>query len=264
MYVTLRVMQTNHHNEFAEDKPITAEALVSVSQSVITDRTIFTGGHFVLEAGEPTLLNEGTLLSFEAAVRSFAILKTKYKELGFGILINDIGAICTTTCTINNHGFDRDCFAIPFFYKQILEKYKVTVSELIIFWEKKMRNRSQKELMRRVGKDPNIEIQDGQTWLTKINKEKILLSRKSVHCPYGTPACPLIMAGYVMEQSRKNFYQSINYYYVDTDNFENIPNHFMIEKGSEVGGYFLSQNHNESKFKSLNIYFTRTQIFTNF
>jgi hypothetical protein len=257
-------MQTHVRDESISDKLVTAESLITVGQSATTQRTIFTGGHFVLESGSPTLVNEGTLASFEAAVGCFALLRSKFKGLGLGILINDIGAVCTTTCTISNSDFDRDRFAIPFFYKQILEKHQVLKEDLIIFWEKQMRNRSQKELMRRIHKDPQLILEDGQTWYEQKNQAKILLARKSIHCPYGTPACPLIMAGYAMEQSRKGYLRSINFYYIDTDNFENIPNHFMIEKGSEVGNYFLGQNKVAEKFNSLNVYFTQTQIFTNF
>jgi len=85
-----------------------------------------------------------------------------------------------------------------------------------------------------------------------------MLTRRALKDPYGTPACPLIMAAYAFEQEKKGYNSSLNFYYVDSDNFENIPNHFMIEKGYEVAKMF------GTKIKVMNVYFTKDKIITNF
>lgn len=121
-----------------------------------------------------------------------------------------------------------------------------------------MRNRGKKEFIRRAKKFDNIEESDDGWWLVEKNGKKFMLTRRILKDPYGTPACPLIMAAYVLEQEKMGFKESLNFWYIDSDNFENIPNHFMIEKGYEVARMF------GAKIKVMNVYFTKDKVITNF
>ena len=62
---------------------------------------------------------------------------------------------------------------------------------------------------------------------------RIILTRTSGEDKYGTPACPLIMSGLSIEQS-KLYNSSVNFYYIGEDNISNIPNYFAIEKGKRI------------------------------
>ena len=226
-------------------------------------KTLITGGHIVL-GDLAASLNDGTVLSFYAAVRAYKSNLSRGVPVGLGILINDIGMVCgANSCSINKSSTGRTEFKFPDIYARILDEAQVPVSGVQIFWEKHMRNRGQKELLKRLDKHPRIRVIDGESWLVGENSSEFddsatLLARRSAHCESGTPACPLIMGAYGMDQHRRGYTTSVNFYYVGEDNFENIPNHFNIEKGVEVAAVF------EPRIQIKNIYFSEQDVFSNF
>ena len=68
---------------------------------------------------------------------------------------------------------------------------------------------------------------------------------------YGTPVCPLIMAGLNIMQEKLGFSKSINFYYIGEDNTYNIPNFFILEKGKRVNELL------DCKINVKNIYFNK-------
>lgn len=225
--------------------------------SVAIDGCLVTGGHFMLKDGQAPILNQGTLVSFEIAAKIFDESRKSNRKTGLGVLFNNIGANCgTDVCYVGKN--DPDEFVLPDEYKQILDSHDIDIDDLIVFWEKHLRNRGKKEFIKRVKKIKNIETDEEGYWLKDSSGKRFMLTRKASKDKYGTPACPLIMAAYAMEQRKKGFKSSLNFWYVDTDNFENIPNHFMIEKGYEVARMLGID------VKVMNVYFTRDKVITNF
>lgn len=166
---------------------------------------------------------------------------------------------CDTNICYVFDKLDRKTFTLPVEYTRILQDAHIDVKELDIYWEKHLRNKSHVQFKRIVKKDKHdIKKKDGDYWLELENKEQLLLARKKAGTPYGIPACPLIIAGYLIEEEKRGWKSSINFYYADTDNYENVPNHFMVEKGTNVARY-LGVN-----LQVQNIYFTHDKIITNF
>ncbi len=226
-------------------------------ESTVQNNCIITGGHFMLRGGQKPDLNDGTKISLEIATQLFRKLYNKKEKIGFGILLNNIGSTCDTNICYNNN-IDSSKFTFPNEYEKILKESNLNLNDLQIFWEKHLRNRGKKEFIKRVKKIGNIEEDENGWWLKEETGKKFMLTRRALKDPYGTPACPLIMAAYALEQEKKGYNSSLNFYYIDSDNFENIPNHFMIEKGYEVAKMF------GAKIKVMNVYFTKDKIITNF
>ena len=224
-------------------------------ESVITSGCVITGGHFMLRGDQKPELNDGTKLSFQVATKLFLKLVNKKEKIKLGILINNIGSTCDLNVCYKS---SSSKFTIPEEYVKILKEDNLSLNDLLIFWEKHLRNRGKKEFIKRVKKIDNIEENEEGWWLKEKTGKEFMLTRRAFKDPYGTPACPLIMAAYALEQERKGFKSSLNYWYVDSDNFENIPNHFMIEKGYEVAKMF------DAKIKVMNVYFTKDKVITNF
>jgi len=233
----------------------------------LQDNIIITGGHFRIffEKDIKTVsLNIGTVLSFEYAVKLYLHAVSKNIKADLGVLINDMGSSCDENgCHLKTSGFIRMDYPLPEEYIEVLSQNGIKDYPVKIYWEKHIRNRGKKELLKLLKKDSSPNINSGTKSIPCIIKEKnalfiddpqgygkIILTRTQGKDKYGTPACPLIMSGFNIEQS-KSFDSSINFYYIGEDNINNIPNYFAIEKGKricELIGY---------KLKIENLYFGR-------
>jgi hypothetical protein len=194
--------------------------LIDESKKYLQDNCLITGGHFriFLDENNPkSTINTGTLKSFKYAISLFKIAK---KE------------------KIKANIVDKDKFSIPLKYRQILNNENISEKTLIVYWEKHMRNRGKKEIVKRIREGDPLIIKDSRGFYLSDPEGygRIVLTRKREEDKYGTPACPLIMAGLNLEQN-KRFSCSINFYYIGNDNFDNIPNHFVIEKGIKVSKF---------------------------
>ena len=122
-----------------------------------------------------------------------------------------------------------------------------------------MRNRGKKEFLKIKKNNKEIKDINGNKWLIdKQGWEKVLLTRKRENDKYGSPACPLIMAGYASEQKRRGFKSSLNIYYIGEDNRQNIPNYYIIEKGKKVAEIL------GTKIDVKNVYFSDEILSMNF
>ncbi len=220
--------------------------LISEVKKYLQDDCLITGGHFRIffdENNSRPSINTGTLKSFKYATSLFKTAKKEKIKASLGLLINDMGTPCSDNgCKIGDFSFDKDKFSIPLEYRQILNNENISEETLIIYWEKHVRNRGKKEIVKRIREgDPLIKKDSSGFYLYDPEGfGKVVLTRKRGEDKYGTPACPLIMAGLNLEQN-KRFLSSINFYYIGNDNFDNIPNHFVIEKGIKVSK-FLGAN----------------------
>lgn len=236
------------------------EKIASKVISDISDDTLITGGHFILDGNSPKLLNEGTLESFSLAVSIYKRLKDT-KKVQLGILLNDIGQTCgTESCLIGTESkLDRDSYSFPDEYLSVLNKEGIEPTEIHIFWEKHMRNRG-KKLFHKIKDTYKSQIsQEGNDiYFTLKNGDKMILLRGNPKDQYGTPACPLIMAAYAFEQNKVSNTESFNIYFIDTENIQNIPNHLVIEKGA------LLAHELGCLMKVKNLYITNTEIIKNY
>lgn len=66
--------------------------------------------------------------------------KKKYPKLGIGILINDIGTVCSSSGCQTQRVPTRTAFALPDTYQAILDELGIQKEELVVFWEKHIRN----------------------------------------------------------------------------------------------------------------------------
>ncbi|EKD57002.1 MAG: hypothetical protein ACD_58C00029G0002 [uncultured bacterium] len=217
---------------------------MKISPNTLRNNSMICGGHFMISQDGSPELNEGTIESFREAVKLFSITKNKYWNIGLGLLINDIGTVCSSnnTCNIKNI-FVKNKFTLPKVYLEILKDNQILPSKIIIFWEKHIRNRGKKEFYKRKNSlSKKLETMNDNIYL-KDNKGYglILLTRVNSDDKYGVPACPLIMAGLAFEQEKLGFDNSLNIYYVGDDNSKNIPNYLVIEKGKRVARIFNSK-----------------------
>lgn len=221
--------------------------------------SIITGGHFRIffeKDIQAINLNIGTVMSFEYAVKLYLHAVSKNIKADLGILINDMGSSCDENgCYLKTSCFNRVDYPLPEEYIKVLSQNGIRGYPVKIYWEKNIRNRGKKELLKLLKKDSFPNINPGTKSIPCIIKEKnavflndpqgygkIILTRIQGKDKYGTPACPLIMYGFSIEQS-KSYDSSINFYYIGEDNTNNIPNYFAIEKGkriSELLGYKLN------------------------
>jgi hypothetical protein len=232
--------------------------LLEKGKKVLKDNCIITGGHFRIffnKEGLSGSINRGTLYSFEAAVRLFKFARKKGLSSDIGLLINDMGSACDEDgCPIKPLSFSRDAFSLPDNYIDILNDNGLDQKEIIIYWEKHIRNKSKKAFLRKIkGKCQDI-IKGREGYFLKAPGPylKVILTRTLRKDKYGVPACPLIMGGLLKVQS-DTYDQSINYYYIGQDNHENIPNHFVLEKARPVGDFLGADIEME------NIYFEKTR-----
>ncbi|MCP4647742.1 MAG: hypothetical protein GY852_08450 [bacterium] len=201
----------------------------------LRDGMLITGGHFLIKEDGTPELNKGTIESFRKAAELYKEGKREGYRVGLGILINDIGAVCGNSggCKINE-GFSRESFSFPEEYLKILMDLGIPKGEVDIYWEKHMRNRGKKLLVKVIDKTRSVDIFDGIRWLIGGDGTGIALSKERKHDKYGNAACPLIMAAYHMEQERRGYDASINFYYVGEDNKRNISYHPVIEQGKAL------------------------------
>ena len=209
---------------------------------LITDGTLIMGGHFMVNTAGKPILNPGTVNSFEVAVNLYVWAKNKgLKNIKLALLINDIGTTCSEkACVIGGKLLiDRQSYRLPKEYLEILAEAQIKNSELLLMWERHLRNRAMLRFRRHYLRDFKnlIKLQDGSYWL--VNKNiRIILTRGAKQGTYGIPACPLIMASLTEEQGHIGATQSLNVWYIADDNRENIPNHFILEKGKTVASVF--------------------------
>jgi hypothetical protein len=212
---------------------------VSAFQKLKTNNhTLFTGGHFMMTPEGPHL-NSGTIHSFEQAALLYLKAKKSHKHVGLGVLINDIGAVCSaSSCSFSSLTL-HDEIQIPDPYLKILETLNIQSHHVKIFREKHIRNRA-KKLLHKELESGNQKIhldEGGYVYREPTQQTPIILTRQTAHDKYGTPACPLIMSAFSMEQERQGYRSSVNLYYIGSDNYQNVANHYVIEKG----GYLAEQ-----------------------
>ncbi len=207
--------------------------------NLVKDKTIFCGGHFLLDNDYFYELNSGTIESFRYAVELYNVGLEKGMKVGLGVLINNIGQTCNQTACSILQNFDKSQFKLPEEYEEILDEFGLFKKDVEIFWEKHIRNRGKKELIKHANKHPNIVQLEKDYWLSDSGSYgKIILTRGNASDKYGTPACPLIMGALAMEQEKEGYENSVSFYYIGNENQINIPNHFVIEKGSVVARRF--------------------------
>ncbi len=222
---------------------------------------MITGGHFTLTY-DGSSINAGTVESFRCCAQLYSSEKKKYPKLGIGILINDIGAVCSFSGCQTQRAPTRAAFVLPDAYQAILDELGIQKEELVIFWEKHIRNRAKKQLHSQIVKqNPSIIYREKEGYIYRSNQNsvEIILSRYNDHDKRGTPACPLIMSAYSLEHKRLGYSSSLNFYYIGDDNFMNIANHFVIEKGCYLASCF-----DPSIGQTKNVYFFKDKTMKNF
>jgi hypothetical protein len=189
----------------------------------MNNKVIITGGHFMI-VDNKAFLNIGTINSFKKAVYKFLDLREEGVFVKLGLLINDIGVVCgTNSCVVHNgNAFVRDSFVLPIEYRKILKENKIKEKEVLIFWEKHIKNRAKKFLRKKMKSSNNFFIKNNNIFYEN-EMQKILISRVREHDKYGSVACPLIMAQFHKEQEILGFTRSFNFYYIGVDNLLNIP-----------------------------------------
>ena len=227
----------------------------------LEDDMILTGGHFTLTP-DGSSLNAGTIESFRCSAKLYATEREKFRNLGFGILINDIGDVCSLSGCQTRSVPPRTQFAFPDSYLTILNDFAIGKEEVNIFWEKHIRNRAKKQLHSQIAlKNPHIVYREQEGYIYHSAGEgiEILLTRYNKSDVKGTPACPLIMSAYSLEHKRLGYKSSLNFYYVGEDNYMNVANHFVIEKGK-----FLAARFNGELGNIKNVYLFNDRVMKNF
>ncbi len=230
--------------------------ILKKAENLLKNKTIVTGGHFRIFFNENRLienLNAGTIVSFRLAVELFLITREKDLDVSLGLLVNDMGSSCDEDgCILGGLKFSREDYELPAEYLEILKSSGLEPEVVNIFWEKHVRNRGKKELLKLIKKNsPDLIRETGGIYIRDSDGyEKIILTRTLGKDKYGTPACPLIMGGLNIMNS-KEYENSINFYYTGNDNLDNIPNPHVIEKGRRVAELF------GAKIDVNNIYFNR-------
>ena len=204
--------------------------LKSLLDGSAQENTIVTGGHFMITNREK--LNAGTIDSFSKAVQTFEFLSENGIHVRLGVFINDIGLTCSgaDSCSLEKMKLINGP-SLPNEYQKIADENGIDEDEIVIISERFLRNRA-KRIFHHVRKqsDAFVEHDEGYYFAPK-DRPEIILTRKNAHDKYGTPACPLIMSAFGLELKRMGYRNSINYYYVGSDNLSNIPNYLPIEKG---------------------------------
>lgn len=212
--------------------------------------SIITGGHFRIffdKDSQAISLNIGTIKSFEYAVRLYLYAVSKNIKAELGVLINDMGSSCDENgCHLKMPGFVREDYLLPREYIKVLSQNGLKDHPVKIYWEKHIRNRGKKEFHKLLKRGIAFNLNPDIKSTPDIIKEKdaiflsdpegygkIVLTRTQGKDKYGTPACPLIMSGFSIEQS-KSYDSSVNFFYIGDDNITNIPNYFAIEKGKRI------------------------------
>ena len=118
----------------------------------LQDNSIITGGHFRIffeKDSQVISLNIGTVMSFEYAVRLYLHAVSKEIKADLGILINDMGSSCDENgCHLKMPGFMREDYQLPKEYIKVLSQNGLKDYPVKIYWEKHIRNRGKKELLK--------------------------------------------------------------------------------------------------------------------
>ncbi len=228
----------------------------------LTDNMIITGGHYMVMSDGSANMNQGTIDSFEAALKMYSLAKKKGKKVGLGVLINNMGGVCDAKEKVCNIKSDEviENHVPPPEYIDLMDLYEIPHEELNIYWEKHMRNRGKKELLKKIkAKADYIKLKSDAYWfINPVDGRRITLSRPNPNDKYGIAACPLIMSAYAYQHKQDGFTSSLNFYYVDSENEINIPNYFAIEKGRVVAKYFYDN------LNIINVYMLKDQVVTSF
>ncbi|MFC2144878.1 hypothetical protein ACFLQQ_00970 [Actinomycetota bacterium] len=233
--------------------------LLKKGKEAVSDNCLITGGHFRIffEGNEfKANLNEGTIVSLKAALELISFTRKKGLSTYLGLLINDMGSECSEIgCDLKALNFSREEYELPGVYQDLFTEYDIKSDEIVIYWEKHIRNRTKKDFLKilKKGKPQITKDLKGYYLLTDISPLKIVLTRTQGKDKYGVPACPLIMGGLNYQQSKK-YNCSVNYYYIANDNKDNIPNYFVIEKAKTVAEFL------GSGMDVNNIYFDKYKI----
>lgn len=233
-----------------------------IAKKIFKNNLIITGGHFLLLPDGQANLNEGTINSFKEAAEVFTAAKKQGFQVALGILVNNMGGVCDTkkqVCVIDPEKI-KEFFKLPPAYTEILKNLKIEEKEVVIYWEKGLRNVGKKQLLKQLkAKNPNIKEKEGSyEFINPADDRSIILSRANPNDKYGIAACPLIMAALVEQMKKDGFSSSLSFYYVDIENEENIPNYFAIEKGRVVAESFFPGS------EVVNIYLLKDQVVTSF
>jgi len=213
--------------------------LLVQGKKVVKNNCIITGGHFRIFFKSNELkanINEGTLISLKAALGLVNFSRKNGLSVNLGLLINDMGSECNENgCDIKFLNFNREEYRLPAEYLELISEYGIGSDEIVIYWEKHIRNRAKKDFLKILKKEKSKVTKDlyGYYLPADTLPVKTLLTRTQGKDKYGVPACPLIMGGLNYLQS-KNYICSVNYYYIANDNIDNIPNYFVIEKAKAV------------------------------
>lgn len=125
------------------EQTITIDQLVDMLLPHVIDGTVIEGGHFILERvgdqAHPDVTLEGKL-TFEAAVQLYAKAKAQGKTVALAFLVADFSVPAD-----KREEFNRT-FRLPSAYQEILQKYGVEESEIVLFRESRLRNRSNTSL----------------------------------------------------------------------------------------------------------------------
>ena len=229
--------------------------------SFVQNNMILTGGHFMLSNNQP-ILNSGTIESFKKTASLYSMHHKNFDNLGLGILINDIGSTCTQeSCSISRER-NTSVPQLPNEYICILDEFGVSHDEVIIFREKHIRNRA-KKLLKSMLKLNTATIfykeNEGYFYKCPRTNVEVILTRYNKCDVRGTPACPLIMAAFSAEHQRLGYEKSLSTYYIAEDNYQNIQNHFVIEKGRHIATVF-----NIKKDDIKNVYVFKDKVLKNF
>lgn len=215
---------------------VSSETLYGTLEKALLDgnvrgSTIVTGGHFMV--ANRNKLNDGTIESFRKAVQTFLLLRENDIPVQLGLFINDIGLTCSgsDSCSLAEIKQMRE-LTLPDEYRAILAENGIGEGEIVLLSERFLRNRAKRIFhhVRKQHADAFVEREEGYYFAPK-DRPEMILTRKNAHDRYGTPACPLIMSAFGLELKRMGFGNSINFYYVGSDNLANIPNYMPIEKG---------------------------------
>src|SRR3989338_1748303 len=148
-----------------EGQGITIHQLVDMLLPHVIDGTVIEGGHFLLECfgqhTKPNVTLEGKL-TFEAAVQLYAKAKMQGKKVALAFLVADFSIQSS-----QREEFNRT-FRLPPEYLEILQKYCVAESEIILFRESNLRNRSNASMKKGLkdGLITEIITSEGKAYVT--------------------------------------------------------------------------------------------------
>jgi hypothetical protein len=189
-------------------------------EKYLQPKQIITGGH-IMAGMRDEEIPTGVVDSFKYACELFKASRRKRIKTDLGILINDIGKVCSQdSCSMIRDTVNKDEFMLPKIFQEILEVGKIPENRVKLYWEKNVRNNAStlfKKILKK-NKQGIIEI-NGNYWLDSKEGDKIILARKHPQNKYGIAACPLIVANFDRILANQGYVSSIHVDYVGDDNF---------------------------------------------